>query len=266
MASSFRTLRRALRSNNRNFALLVLNELLGQQEDCWAALYVRARLHAEINNLVKAISDSTKALQVGSPMSDRNRARILAALALYAQRLAGDQRGDLREKFREDPVKARRQTTAQVGRIAAIGKFLFDQKDLVKLENLVTKASAIANVRRLMPESVEDLDRLLSRLCHNVPSITGACVFGRDGFLLTSALPPEYRSDLLGAQLLGHYLIDTENPQELESGGQIAVASAQGYVILADCDSDVVVIITNERDPHKLSSLHNNIRTVLTHR
>jgi predicted regulator of Ras-like GTPase activity (Roadblock/LC7/MglB family) len=269
MASSFRTLRRTFRhlaNNNRLLALDELNELIAQDPECWVGFLMRGRVQADRGNLVEAIIDSTKSMQIGKQMSERNRERTLKRVAQHACTLAVDQRNDLREKIREDPIKAQiKYSGGSEGRIRQIGKFLFDQKDLVKLENLVTNETrTFRNVRRLMPESVYRFEQLLAALRNSIPSVLGGCVFGRDGFLLASALPGTYRSDLLGAQLLGHYLTETEDPRELEFGRQMAVPSSQGYVVLTECDSDVIVIITNERDPLKLPSLHREIGVVLT--
>ncbi|HEY9715967.1 MAG TPA: hypothetical protein V6C69_00755, partial [Trichormus sp.] len=252
--------------NNRLLALDELNELIVQDPECWVGLLVRGRVQADRGNLVEAIIDATKAMQIGTQMSGRNRQRTLKRVAEHACTLAADQRNDLREKIREDPIKAHiKYKAGPHGRINQIGVFILDPNDRVKLENLLAnKTRNSANVRRLMPESVNRFQRLLAALCNDIHSVLGGCVFGRDGFLLASALPERYRSDLLGAQLLGHYLTDTKDPQELEFGKQIAVASSQGYVVLTACDSDVLVIITAERDPRRLPSLHRQIAAVLT--
>lgn len=234
--------------------MLELNELIEQDGNCWVAYCARGLVNAALKNHLDAIADSARALQISTgSMSERNRTRTINRLALFSKQLAGNQ-----TKLINRAAQSSR--GAQVGRIAQIGKFLIDRNDIAKLENLVSNQTAKnPNIRRLTPEAVDHLNAMLDQMCREIPAVIGTCVFSRDGFLLASALPQSYKADMVGVLLLGSYLTGTE-PKDLSASlGQLMIPSSEGYIILSDCDGDIVVTMTNEQDPIKLPELHQKI-------
>lgn len=141
MSSSNKTTKRALRQHHdedwRN-ALLELNAAIEEDPNYWHGYWVRGRVHESMGNFLDAISDFTKVLQQPNRLNSRNKSQLLRKIAAYATRLAELQKDDSTSEPKKCTVTF---IPSKAGRIAQLGRFLFDAQDIAKLNQLVSKGA-----------------------------------------------------------------------------------------------------------------------------
>ncbi len=149
MANSNKTTKRALRFQHDadwRTALLELNAAIAEDPDYWHGYWVRGMVHASMENYLEAIADFTKVLQQPNRLNSRNKTDLLRRIAAYATKLAEVQKS-APEQHRPGQCVVTR-IPSKAGRIAQIGRFLFDAQDIAKLNQLVEKGAASGSTVR----------------------------------------------------------------------------------------------------------------------
>jgi len=151
MPNSNKITKRALRYQhdaNWRSALLELNAAIEEDPDYWHGYWIRGSVNASMGNYLEAIADFTKVLQQPNRLNSRNKTELLRQIAAYATKLAELQKV---QPVEEPPSKCLVTfIPSKAGRIAQIGRFLFDAQDIAKLNQLVAKgATKGSTVREL---------------------------------------------------------------------------------------------------------------------
>jgi hypothetical protein len=270
-------------NDEMRYALLELNAVISEQPDCLIAYWVRGTAHAGVNNNLDAITDYAHVLKQADYLNARNRARLLDGIIMFGikQSSVESQRRSyfhspmsataartqssfsLRTQSSFSSLRARGNSASTgVGRIAAVGRFLLDQNDLAKINQLVSNESVNqSNVRRLTVQAAEGLNKLLQKI--NVqPKVLGSCVIGRDGFLLASTLPKEDDAESFAIRSLAVYLSANNASQKIGHAEvrQSLLRSTQGYMIILDFSGGVLITVTNEQEAAKAVKLMAKIK------
>lgn len=151
MPNSNKTTKRALRyqhDQDWRAALLELNAAIDEDPDYWHGYWIRGSVNASSGHYLEAIADFTKVLQQPNRLNSRNKTDLLQKIAAYAIKLA-----ELQKIEPETKPPGKCVVTfipSKAGRIAQLGKFLFDAQDIAKLNQLVAKgATEGSTVREL---------------------------------------------------------------------------------------------------------------------
>lgn len=143
MPNSNKTTKRALRyqyEQDWRAALLELNAAIDEDPDYWHGYWIRGSVNASMENYLEAIADFTKVLQQPNRLNSRNKTDLLLRIAAYATKLAEMQKSEPVAKTQNKCVVTF--IPSKAGRIAQLGKFLFDAHDIAKLNQLIAKGAA----------------------------------------------------------------------------------------------------------------------------
>lgn len=104
-------------------------------------------------------------------------------------------------------LDSRTDTTADAGsgRIASIGKFLLDQKDLEKIGKLTGSDLSETKMRILTMEAAQELQTLLQHI-GTQETVIGSVIVGHDGLLIANTMPPDIDAESMGVWALGLYM------------------------------------------------------------
>jgi len=292
---------RHCRNDECSHAVLELNALINEHPDAWIAYCIRGAAHAGLKHNFDAISDYAQVLKQADYLNARNRAKLLDHIIMLGinQSTMQSQRytwtpprtvgglgtaGGLKLFSIDDNMidkifsaksssgsgstvdwsrsySSNSSKQANVGRIAAVGRFLLDQSDIAKITYLVSnQAMHKSNVRRLTLQAAENLDKLLQKI-NLKPKVVGSCVIGRDGFLLASTLPKE-DVESFGMRSLAFHLSASIASKKIgdEEVRQSLMRSTQGYIIIFDFSGGILVTVTNEKDTAKSVKLMEKIK------
>jgi predicted regulator of Ras-like GTPase activity (Roadblock/LC7/MglB family) len=137
------------------------------------------------------------------------------------------------------------------GRIASIGKFLLDQKDLEKIGNITEADLSDSSMRVLTIEASSELQQLLQQIGLQ-KSVIGSVIIGHDGLLIANTLPPDFDAESMGQFALGIYMNTSTTVTKLghEHIHQFVGRTPRGYIVIADFGGGLLVTITegNETD------------------
>ncbi len=153
MSLSLKATKRALRyyrHEQYRHALLELNAVIAEQPDYWLGYFGRGKVNAAMGRYLEAIEDFTRVLRQPRLLNKRNRFRLLQNVAAYAVKLCDLEKGERLNWLAVKPYNVGTPSTKTSGRIAQIGKFLFDAQDISKLNRLVSGEPASGSaIRRL---------------------------------------------------------------------------------------------------------------------
>lgn len=146
------------------------------------------------------------------------------------------------------------------GRIASIGKFLLDQKDLDKLGKLTNTDPAEGKMRILTLEASQDLQELLGQI-GKLSGVVGSVIVGHDGLLIANTMPGDMDAESVGVWALGVYM----NTQHVTSKmghdkvHQVVSRTPRGYVVIADFGGGLLVTVTDGSETDLLIPLMRTI-------
>lgn len=318
MSNQVKALRRALRfsmNGEHPCALLELNAVLAEHSDLWLAYAIRGRVREAMKRLPEAISDYVRVLSEPHHLNRRNALRMLESIVVCATKLSDIQRKALArllegefgmsgldwwrlvEPVVEMPSSMRYAAPARApkplvnpvstGRIVNIGKFLLDQKDLEKLNNLLNSGDPTRtgvrslstytpspnapstpppkkNIRKIAEEAQAQMKKLM-RAIDRHKAVIGSCVVGRTGIPLMNTLPDIYDPEWYGIHAIGVYLNASKASQILGHTKlcQVVMRTTQGYVIVVDIGNAFLIVITNELEPPGLCKVMKKITTTI---
>jgi predicted regulator of Ras-like GTPase activity (Roadblock/LC7/MglB family) len=131
------------------------------------------------------------------------------------------------------------------GRIAAIGKFLLDQKDLDKIGKLTSSDNADGKLRILTSEASNDLQALLGQI-GSQQGVLGSVIVGHDGLLIANTMPGDMDAESVGVWALGVYMNTEHVTKKMghERVHQVVSRTPKGYVVIADFGGGLLVTVT----------------------
>jgi hypothetical protein len=91
------------------------------------------------------------------------------------------------------------------GRIASIGKFLLDQKDLEKIGKLTGADLSESKMRILTTDAAQELQNLLHHI-GTQKTVIGSVIVGHDGLLIANTMPNDLDAESIGVWALGIYM------------------------------------------------------------
>jgi len=147
------------------------------------------------------------------------------------------------------------------GRIASIGKFLLDQKDLDKIGKLTNVDNNDAGkLRILTKENSDDLQALLGQIGAQ-KGVIGSVIVGHDGLLIANTMPGDMDAESVGVWALGVYMNTEHVTKKMghERVHQVVSRTPRGYVIIADFGGGLLVCVTEGKDTDSLIPLMRTI-------
>ena len=147
------------------------------------------------------------------------------------------------------------------GRIASIGKFLLDQKDLDKIGKLTnTDSNNDGKLRILTKENSDDLQALLGQIGAQV-GVIGSVIVGHDGLLIANTMPPDMDAESVGVWALGVYMNTEHVTKKMghDRVHQVVSRTPRGYVIIADFGGGLLVCVTEGTNTDSLIPLMRTI-------
>jgi predicted regulator of Ras-like GTPase activity (Roadblock/LC7/MglB family) len=150
------------------------------------------------------------------------------------------------------------------GRIAAIGKFLLDQKDLDKIGKLTNSDFNDGKMRVLTMEASQDLQSLLGQI-GNQAGVIGSVIVGHDGLLIANTMPGDMDAESVGVWALGVYMNTEHVTKKLghDRVFQVVSRTPRGYVIIADFGGGLLVTVTEGSNTDNLIPLMRTITTLV---
>jgi predicted regulator of Ras-like GTPase activity (Roadblock/LC7/MglB family) len=146
------------------------------------------------------------------------------------------------------------------GRIASIGKFLLDQKDLEKIGKLTASDVNDTKMRILTTEAALELQTLLQHI-GTQKDVVGSVIVGHDGLLIANTMPPDMDAESVGVWALGVYM-NTEHvikKMGQERVHQIVSRTPKGYLVIADFGGGLLVTVSDGKDTDTLIPLMRSI-------
>jgi len=146
------------------------------------------------------------------------------------------------------------------GRIASIGKFLLDNKDLEKIGKITASDLSDSKMRTLTVEANEELKNLLRQIDAQ-EGVTGTVIVGHDGLLIANTMSPDLDPESIGVWALGVYMGTAHVVEKLgdDNVRQIVSQTNQGYLIIANFGAGLLVTLTS---PIMLDKLLPLMRTI----
>lgn len=146
------------------------------------------------------------------------------------------------------------------GRIAAIGKFLLDQKDLDKIGKLTSSDLAEGKLRILTTEASQDLQELLGQIGKQA-GVLGSVIVGHDGLLIANTMPQDMDAESVGVWALGVYMNTEHVTKKMghDRVHQVVSRTPKGYVVIADFGGGLLVTLTEGNDTDQLIPLMRTI-------
>jgi predicted regulator of Ras-like GTPase activity (Roadblock/LC7/MglB family) len=146
------------------------------------------------------------------------------------------------------------------GRIASIGKFLLDQKDLEKITKLTDSDLSDSSMRILTTEAAQELNTLLHHI-GTIPSVIGSVIVGHDGLLIANTMPQDIEAESIGQWAMGIYMNTTDNILKMNQKKvhQIVGKTPRGYIVIADFGGGLLVTISDGQETNTLIPLLRSI-------
>jgi predicted regulator of Ras-like GTPase activity (Roadblock/LC7/MglB family) len=146
------------------------------------------------------------------------------------------------------------------GRIASIGKFLLDQKDLEKIGKLTASDLSETKMRILTMEAAQELQTLLHHI-GTQETVVGSVIVGHDGLLIANTMPPDIDAESIGVWALGVYMSTEMVIKKMgqDRVHQIVCRTPKGYVIIADFGGGLLVTVSDGKDTDTLIPLMRSI-------
>jgi len=146
------------------------------------------------------------------------------------------------------------------GRIASIGKFLLDQKDLEKIGNITEADLSDSSMRILTTEAASELQQLLQHIGQQ-RTVIGSVIIGHDGLLIANTLPPDFDAESMGQFALGIYMNTSTTVTILghEHIHQFVGRTPRGYIVIADFGGGLLVTISEGNETDALIPLMRSI-------
>lgn len=159
-------------------------------------------------------------------------------------------------------LDSRTDTTADAGsgRIASIGKFLLDQKDLEKIGKLTGSDLSETKMRILTMEAAQELQTLLQHI-GTQETVIGSVIVGHDGLLIANTMPPDIDAESMGVWALGLYMSTEMVIKKMgqDRVHQIVSRTPKGYVVIADFGGGLLVTVSDGKDTDTLIPLMRSI-------
>ncbi len=151
------------------------------------------------------------------------------------------------------------------GRIAAIGKFLLDQKDLEKLGKITEADQGEVKMRILTMEASADLQSLLKEIGAQ-EKVIGSVIVGHDGLLIANTMPEEVDAESMGVWALGVYMNTEHVTKKMghDRVHQVVSRTPRGYVVIADFGGGLLVTITDGTETTTLIPLMRKITDLVS--
>ena len=151
------------------------------------------------------------------------------------------------------------------GRIAAIGKFLLDQKDLEKLGKITEADQGEVKMRILTMEASADLQSLLKEIGAQ-EKVIGSVIVGHDGLLIANTMPEEVDAESMGVWALGVYMNTEHVTKKMghDRVHKVVSRTPRGYVVIADFGRGLLVTITDGTETSTLIPLMRKITDLVS--
>lgn len=187
--------------------------------------------------VAEAVTAQTTAAQETAKSADFSSVQAAPDFSSMQQRIAGVGKLDERNKQAAGPGS---------GRIASIGKFLLDNKDLEKIEKITAVDSNESKLRALTVEAYSELKALIQHIDAQ-DGVTGTIIVGHDGLLIANTVPQEMDPESLGVWALGMFMGTSHVTEKLgdENVRQIVSCTTSGYLIIANFGAGLLVTLTN---------------------
>jgi predicted regulator of Ras-like GTPase activity (Roadblock/LC7/MglB family) len=146
------------------------------------------------------------------------------------------------------------------GRIASIGKFLLDQKDLEKIGKITGSDLSDTKMRILTMEAAQELQQLLHHIGTQA-TVVGSVIVGHDGLLIANTMPSDMDAESIGVWALGVYM-NTEHvikKMGQDRVHQIVSRTPRGYLVIADFGGGLLVTVSDGKDTDTLIPLMRSI-------
>jgi predicted regulator of Ras-like GTPase activity (Roadblock/LC7/MglB family) len=146
------------------------------------------------------------------------------------------------------------------GRIASIGKFLLDQKDLEKIGKITATDFNDSKMRILTMEAASELQTLLQHIGMQ-DKVVGSVIVGHDGLLIANTMPSDIDAESIGVWALGVYM-NTEHvirKMGQDRVHQIVSRTPKGYLVIADFGGGLLVTVSDGKDTDTLIPLMRSI-------
>lgn len=146
------------------------------------------------------------------------------------------------------------------GRIASIGKFLLDQKDLEKIGKLTGSDLSDSKMRILTTEAAGELQSLLNHI-GSQEMVVGSVIVGHDGLLIANTMRDDLDAESIGVWALGIYMSTDQVVKKMgqDHVHQIVSRTPRGYVVIADFGGGILVTVSDGKDTDSLIPLMRSI-------
>lgn len=146
------------------------------------------------------------------------------------------------------------------GRIAAIGKFLLDQKDYDKIGKLTSSDNAEGKLRVLTNEASQDLQALLGQI-GGQQGVIGSVIVGHDGLIIANTMPGNMDAESMGVWALGVFMNTQHVVTKMghERVHQVVSRTPRGFVVIADFGGGLLVTVTDGQSTDQLIPLMRTI-------
>lgn len=146
------------------------------------------------------------------------------------------------------------------GRIASIGKFLLDQKDLEKIGKLTSSDLSDTKMRILTTEAAQELQTLLNHIGAQ-EQVVGSVIVGHDGLLIANSMTGDLDAESIGVWALGVYMSTEQVIKKMgqDRVHQIVSRTPRGYVVIADFGGGLLVTVSDGKDTDSLIPLMRSI-------
>ncbi len=151
------------------------------------------------------------------------------------------------------------------GRIASIGKFLLDQKDIEKLGKITDSDLSNSSMRILTREAAQELQQLL-HLIGQQEGVIGSVIVGHDGLLIANVMPADVDAESVGQWALGIYMNTATSIKKIgqDRVHQIVGKTPRGYIVIADFGGGLLVTMSNGQDTDALIPLMRSITQLVS--
>lgn len=151
------------------------------------------------------------------------------------------------------------------GRIASIGKFLLDQKDLEKIGKLTASDLSDTKMKILTLEAASEIQSLLHHISGQ-QGVVGSIIIGHDGLLIANTMPGDVEADSIGIWALAVYMNTETAVKKIghERVHQIVSKTPRGYLVIADFGGGLLVTLSDGKDTDALIPLMRSITQVVS--
>jgi predicted regulator of Ras-like GTPase activity (Roadblock/LC7/MglB family) len=151
------------------------------------------------------------------------------------------------------------------GRIASIGKFLLDGKDLEKIGKITGSDPLDTKMRILTLEAAAELHALLQHVGAHT-GVIGSVIVGHDGLLIANTMPPDMEAESFGIWAMGVYMNTRNAAKKLgsEQVHQIVSKTPRGYLIIADFGAGLLVTASDSKETETLIPLMQSISSLVS--